>query len=183
MRKAEKAAMRAGESVTVPRPSPPRVQPVVRKHLRQQRLLGLEIKRDRNTAEDRARDRHGDGEPEGGEVSTKRPRQRLQQPALHRQTPAGPPGFVDFPVGAGHQALQVATQLRFGGERDQPREVGGRALVEIVEALHLREVQAGVRRLIDTVQHGLQLGPEGPLRLHELSEVDDHRSCLCFTDA
>src|SRR5262249_48408175 len=90
-------------------------------------------------------------------------------------------GLVDFAVGTAHQRLQPGAHGRFGGEGVQARQVGGAALVEVVQALDPGQFEAAAGIGLQFRQHGLQFVPPGALGSHEAAQVHDHSACLRLT--
>ena len=149
---------------------------------RHQDVLRRRVERDGQRAEQAAGQRHGDGQCEGPDVAPERPRKGHEEPVQGAQAVRFLAGLVDLGIGAGHERLEIAARVHFGCEGGDLRQAAGDALVEVVEALHLFEVQARRRIVFEAVQRCLQLVPVGTLGPDKPVEIDDHSDCLALTD-
>jgi hypothetical protein len=88
---------------------------------------------------------------------------------------------VELSVSSSHQRVEVAAQLGLRRESLDLREIRGCSLVEVVCALRVLKRHLGRRGFFELSEAVFELLPERPLLLGELSDVDDHRSCLSRT--
>src|SRR5689334_2717905 len=89
--------------------------------------------------------------------------------------------LVDFTIRTCHQAFEIAAQFRFSRKGHDPAEIGRGALVEIMKATQLLQGKLCGHVGLETMQHRFEFGPIRPLGGDEFSEINDHKSCRCFT--
>jgi hypothetical protein len=95
-------------------------------------------------------------------MSPKRLGQGLEKPLQRKNAPLLRPRLMNFPVSARDQMFQITARLGLRRKRRDPGQVGGGALVQLMEPLHLLERERQVRRRFHAIEHRFQLGPKGP---------------------
>src|SRR5688572_26955766 len=79
-------------------------------------FLGLRIESDSCASEHTTRNRYGQGQPEGTDMTPEGLRENMEQPAHRSQAVRFFPGLVYFRVGAGDQGLEKALNFSLGGK-------------------------------------------------------------------
>ena len=105
----------------------------------------------------------------------------LEEPAEGRKAMLFFPNLMDLGIGARHEGFEITADLRLRGKAHDSCQTGRSPLVEIVEAFDLRKVHFLERVPVQFVEDRLQLSPISLFFIDEALQIDDHKSCLCFT--